>query len=153
MAAWAADPMGTVTTGPLRQAAPALGWPVLVAAAIGLAAVALYRLRPSRGTAIARVSLAAFALAGLVYATEAPPIVINGTDCSRTVVNSYDVTVNTLLENDCANQIEVVVINTPCLGDSVVAPDLQPSGGCAVTCTDGMILDPSAICMLPLCKT
>ena len=151
LTAWAADPMGAVTTRPLRQAAPALGWPVLVVAALGLMSLAVYRLRPSRNTAVATVSLALLALVGLAYAN-APSVLISGPDCTHTVVNAFDVTENTPLENGCSNPIEIVVVETPCATGTEVAPDLQPSGSCALTCVKGMILDPNTSCMLPLCK-
>jgi hypothetical protein len=84
-----AQVVGSVTTEPVGQPAPALAIPMLVALAIALIGLGAYSLRARSGRAVAGLALIAglSLLAGLSYANGS--VVIEGADCNTRTIHTY----------------------------------------------------------------
>ena len=132
---------GSVTTRPLGQAAPALGWPMLILLGIVLASVALYRMRQRKVSSLLTTAAVVLLLgvAGLAYATFS--VTISGDKCSQTVTSTFPAMGSAYVLNNCSNEIEIVEVDCPAAGD--VLPDTETGGASGLTCTKGLVLPPA----------
>lgn len=142
LAAFAQSPTGSVTTDPVQSPAPALSVPLMLLLAVGLSAVAVYKLRRTAARSIVVVLVAAVTvLGGLSYAF-LPGIDISGADCLKHKTNIFYPFIGfTPLTSDCQQPIRITDITLPCT--DIPAPS-QP-------CTVGQILDNGQTCTLPSC--
>jgi apolipoprotein N-acyltransferase len=150
LAAWGQIPMGSVTTDPVQQA-PALGMSVVVALAVAMAGVGIYRLRRTGTGRIVGVVLiaAATVLAGLAYAGDGlTTLTISGADCTKRTVTAFSLDYPTQLMSDCPNLIRIVDIQASC--DGVMGP-LSTVPNVIVECSVGQTLAKGDACRLPGC--
>jgi len=136
----------SVTTAPIGQPAPTLALPMLVALAIALIGLGVYRMRTrSAGVLVGFVLVAALSvLAGLTYAGVSG-VVIKGDDCNVRTAHTYD-NENPTLTSLCPNAIQIVEID-PCSG----TPSDVPGAAALPSCTVGQTLLNGDTCRLPIC--
>lgn len=136
-----AEVIGSVTTSPFGLAAPALGTPMLIAAAIALLGLGAYllRTRAARTTAGLALAVGLGLLATLAYADGT--VTVKGSDCNKETTQPYLSSAVQSLINNCPNPIRIVAIEPGC-GD----PDPPP-----VHCTVGLVLNADEECILPSC--
>jgi hypothetical protein len=138
-------PGGTVTTSPFGGTAPAMGMPLLALLVVVLAGSGVYLLRRTGGGTIAKMGFVAAltAMAGLGYAilVIGVTIPIEGIQCMRQTVQTFDPTAENTLVSRCPNQIQIVSIQVvPC-------PGFDPLG----SCSEGQVLADGDACTLPTC--
>ena len=141
-----AQVVGSVTTDPAAQPAPALAMPMLVALAIALIGFGAYSLRARSARTVAGFALVAglSLLAGLSYANGS--VVIEGADCNTRTIHTYPSSSAETLTSLCPNPIRIVAID-PCNSAPAVAfGDPLPS------CTVGQTLTNGEACNLPGCS-
>lgn len=133
--------MGSVTTAPVGQPAPALAMPLLIALAIALIGLGAYSLRTRSAGAVAGFALVTglSLLAGLGYANGG--IVVQGADCNTQTTLSYPSLYGETLTSLCPNSIRIVAIDPGC----------ENSDPPVSHCTVGQILTNGQECVLPSC--
>jgi hypothetical protein len=153
---------GSVTTSPLAQAAPVLGLPALLAAALILALVGarFLRLAP-RGLAGLALAAATTVFVGVGYAVVPSQVVVDGDECRMETTHPYSPnTYMVVLRSECPNPIEIDAIApncNDCSGEDIGGPasvctEVPPTiqNGLS-TCQPGQILPPGGECYLPTC--
>jgi hypothetical protein len=140
-----AQVVGSVTTDPVGQPAPALAMPMLIALAIALIGLGVYSLRARSARTVAGFALVAglSLLAGLSYANGS--VVIEGADCNTRTTHSYPGSFAETLTSLCPNPIRIVAIDCNGAPGDVFGDPLQSS------CTVGQTLTNGEACSLPIC--
>ena len=145
--------MGSVTTAPVGQPAPALGMPLLFLLAVVLAGVGVYRMRISAPSSIAMVVLAGvIAVAGLGYA-DGTALVIRDANCMMRKTATFPLNSFSHLMSECSNPIMIVALDYTCASGDVAANTVCPSGivDMLPTCQVGQVLALNESCELPNC--
>lgn len=139
----------TVTTGPLGAEAPAIGLPMLVLLALALGGAAMFVLRRSSAKSMAAGAMVAVlgVAAGLVYATSAI-VEVSGTECEMVTVQAFSTDVNTNLKNSCPNPIRIISIDVSCTDRDVFG---ESSATPPAPCSEGQVLTTNQYCRLPRC--
>jgi hypothetical protein len=119
--------------------------PLLALLVVVLACSGVYFLRRTAGGTIAKMGFVAAltAMAGLGYAilVIGVTIPVEGIQCMRQTVQTFDPTAENTLVSHCPNQIQIVSIHVdPC-------PGVDPPGSCSV----GQVLADGDACTLPTC--